>query len=274
MSERWIEVADRVFVRRHTELDLSLGLIMGDLSCVVVDTGGDIGQGTGWADTIRAVTSLPWQVVLTHSHFDHSFGTGAFLPCPVWAHPGCRDELMADGAAQRSTWAARYRAQGKDEIAERIAATTLVMPDKLVSSRTELDLGGRFVVLDSFGTGHTDHDLVVHVPDVDVLFTGDLVENGAPPAFEGSSPATWPDVLTHLLDLIGPDTTVVPGHGEPVGARFVAAQRASIASVAELGAAVLAGELSEAAALRRSPFPAEPTLTAMRALTARNRSAG
>jgi glyoxylase-like metal-dependent hydrolase (beta-lactamase superfamily II) len=273
MNSRWIEVADGVHVRRHEELDLSLGLIVGDDACLVVDTGGDETQGAEWAAAVRAVTPLPWTVVLTHAHFDHAFGTAAFLPCPVLAHPNCVDELVVEGAADKDTWAAHYRRQNRPDIAEAIRVTQIALPTTLVSERVTVDLGGRTVEIEQFGHGHTDHDLVLRVPDADVVFAGDLVENGAPPAFKGSFPASWPTALAGLLELTGPDTVVVPGHGEPVDAAFVAAQRADIAAVVELAAAHVAGSVTLEDVLRDSPFPAETTREALGRLTGRNRSA-
>lgn len=272
MSARWIEVADGVHVRRHEELDLSLGLVVGEDACLVVDTGGDEVQGAEWAAAVRAVTPLPWTVVLTHSHFDHVFGTQAFLPCPVLAHPNCVDELVIDGAEDKEKWSAHYAAQNRPDVAEAIRATRIVLPDTLVSERTTVDLGGRVVEIAQFGRGHTDNDLVLRVPDADVVFAGDLVENGAPPAFEGSFPASWPTALAGLLELTGPDTVVVPGHGDPVDAAFVDTQRADIAAVVELARALTAGSVTLAEVLRDSPFPADATHGAIGRLTARNRS--
>src|SRR5699024_8965055 len=90
------------------------------------------------------------------------------------------------------------------------------------------------------GLAHTDHDLVVHVPDADVLIAGDLVEQGGDPQFEDSFPGSWPAALDRLLTgdggpsgVIGPDTMVVPGHGEPVDRRFVEHQRELIAALAD-----------------------------------------
>ncbi|MEV6604685.1 MBL fold metallo-hydrolase [Kutzneria sp. NPDC051319] len=272
MSARWIEVADGVHVRRHEELDLSLGLVVGEDACLVVDTGGDEVQGGEWAAAVRAVTPLPWTVVLTHSHFDHAFGTQAFLPCPVLAHPNCVDELVIDSAEDKEKWSAHYTAQNRPDIAEAIRATRIVLPDTVVSAPTTVDLGGRVVEIAQFGRGHTDNDLVLRVPDADVVFAGDLVENGAPPAFEGSFPASWPTALAGLLELTGPDTVVVPGHGDPVDAAFVDAQRADIAAVVELARALAAGSVTLAEVLRDSPFPADATHGAIGRLTGRNRS--
>ena len=273
MSARWIEVADGVHVRRHEELDLSLGLVVGDDACLVIDTGGDEMQGAEWAAAVRTVTSLPWSVVLTHAHFDHAFGTSAFLPCAVLAHPNCVDELVVEGAEDKEKWSAHYDARNQPAIADAIRATRIALPNTLVTERTTVDLGGRIVEIEQFGRGHTDHDLVLRVPDADVVFAGDLVENGAPPAFAGSFPASWPTALAGLLDLTGPDTVVVPGHGEPVDAAFVAAQRADIAAVVGLVAAFAAGSVTLAEVLRDSPFPAEATRDALGRLTGRNRSA-
>ncbi|WP_285101977.1 MBL fold metallo-hydrolase [Promicromonospora sp. MEB111] len=252
---RWIEAADGVLVRRYAELDLSVGLVVGGESCLVVDTGGDAGQGAELAAAVREVTPLPWQVVLTHSHFDHSFGTEAFAPCAVWAHRRCRADLVATGEQQRETWARRYRERGEPEVADRIAAVRPVLPDHLVDDGAELDLGGRRVELRHFGPAHSDHDLVVHVPDARVVFAGDLVEHGAPPQFGDSYPQGWPAALDGVLALRA--ATVLPGHGDPVGRDFVRTQRAELALVAELCREVAAGRLGREQALARSPYPEE-----------------
>jgi glyoxylase-like metal-dependent hydrolase (beta-lactamase superfamily II) len=95
-----------------------------------------------------------------------------------------------------------------------------------------LDVGGREVVLRFLGRGHTDHDLVVEVEtngDATVVFAGDLVEQGAPPAFEDAWPPEWPATLGRLHALArGP---VVPGHGAVVDAAFVGTQREELLAV-------------------------------------------
>lgn len=258
---RWIEVADGVLVRRYEELDLSVGLVVGAEGCLVVDTGGDAGQGAELAAAVREVTPLPWQVVLTHSHFDHSFGTEAFAPCAVWAQRGCRADLVATGEHQQEKWARHYRERGEPATADRIAAVRLVLPDRLVDDGAELDLGGRVVELRHPGPAHSGHDLGVHVPDARVVFAGDLVEQGAPPQFGDAFPQGWPGVLDGVLGLGA--AVVVPGHGDPVDRDFVRRQRAELALVAELCREVATGALTPAQAVARSPYPEEFTLAAL-----------
>lgn len=261
----WIEFADGVLVRRHAELDLSVGLVLGSEQALVVDTRGDTTQGGELAGAVRQVTSLPWQVVLTHAHFDHCFGTAAFLPATIRAHERCAPHLRRTAAAQRAEWTAHYRAEGRYETAEALAATEPVLPDHEVHDKTALALGDRTVELIHPGLGHTDHDLVVHVPDAAVVFAGDLVEHGAPPAFEDSQPLEWPATLDALLRLR--PLTVVPGHGDPVSCEFVLRQRDELAVLAELCRAVATGSLAAAEALHRSPYPAETTRTALGRVT-------
>jgi glyoxylase-like metal-dependent hydrolase (beta-lactamase superfamily II) len=110
VTGRWIELADGVLARRYTELDLSVGLLVGDRSCLVVDTRSDPGQGAELHAAVRDVTRLPCSAVLTHAHFDHCLGTAAFLPATVWAHPRCRDDLAQGGAAQYAEAMSWYRA--------------------------------------------------------------------------------------------------------------------------------------------------------------------
>ena len=252
-TDRWVEVGDGVLVRRHAELDLSTGLVVGERSALVVDTRGDPEQGSALAEAVREVTALPWAVVLTHAHFDHCLGTAAFLPTPVWAHPACRDDLARGGAAQH----AEAVAHGST----RPVPVRPVVPDRVVADRAELDLGRRRVLLLHPGAGHTDADLVVVAGDV--LFAGDLVEQGAPPAFDDAFPLQWPATVTALLALGA--TTVVPGHGEPVDTAFVEAQRDALAALA----ALCRDCDSAAEVVARSPFDEVTTLTALARATRR-----
>ncbi|APU13661.1 MULTISPECIES: MBL fold metallo-hydrolase [Actinoalloteichus] len=241
----WSEIADGVLVRRHRELDLSTGLVIGTRSCLVIDTGGDHRQGAALAAAVRERTSLPWAVVYTHAHFDHCFGTEAFLPCPVWAHERLPAVLRATASAQRDQWSTHYRDEGRPDLADALSASRAVPPDRTVTDHVEVDLGGRTVVLEHLGRGHTDHDLIVTVPDVDVVFTGDLIEQGAPPAFEDSFPRDWAALAAGLAERGSAVTRFVPGHGRPVDIAFVRTQAAQLRTLVEHAAAL--GAVSYAA---------------------------
>jgi glyoxylase-like metal-dependent hydrolase (beta-lactamase superfamily II) len=258
MTGRWIELADGVLVRRYAELDLSVGLVIGDHSALVVDTRSDPAQGAELRAAVREITRQPCTVVLTHAHFDHCLGTAAFLPAPVWAHPRCRDNLARGGAAQHAEALACASAQ---RIPRDPVLVPPVVPDHLVTEPVQVDLGGHRVLLTHPGLGHTEGDIAVWSPDTGVLFAGDLVEQGADPDFTDAYPLDWPTAVTELLRL-GP-RIVVPGHGEAVDASFAAAQRDDLATLAYLCRAVLAGRHDTAGVLRASPFSPPATLAAL-----------
>jgi glyoxylase-like metal-dependent hydrolase (beta-lactamase superfamily II) len=241
VSAHWQEVADGVLVRRHAELDLNCGLVLGDGACLVVDTRSHLGEAADLIAAVREVTPHPWTVVNTHAHYDHCFGNAAFRPAIIWGSRGCADTLTATADEQRAAVVAELRAAGDDHAAELVASAPVDPPDASVDDSAVLDVGGREVVLRFLGRGHTDHDLVVEVEadgDGTVVFAGDLVEQGAPPAFEDSWPAEWPATLGRLHALArGP---VVPGHGAVVDAAFVGSQREELLAVLD---AVRAGRL-------------------------------
>lgn len=228
--DAWTEIADRVFVRRHESMDLNVTVVVGEGACLVVDTRASERQGRDLAEAIRTITPHPWVVVNSHHHFDHTFGNAVFRPAEIWGHRRCAEELIANGELMRDRIVGLHREHGTG-MAEEIAASRIDPPDQLVDDIATLTVGGRPVQLRHLGRGHTDNDLVLTVPDADLLIAGDLVEEGAPPQFASAFPLDWPGTLDALADLVtGP---VVPGHGAVVDLAFVRAQREEHATLVE-----------------------------------------
>jgi glyoxylase-like metal-dependent hydrolase (beta-lactamase superfamily II) len=230
MTGTWTEVADRVYVRRHESMDLNVSVIVGEGACLVVDTRATEKQARELLEAIRTVTPHPWVVVNSHFHFDHTFGNAVFRPATIWGHRRAAEQLVADGERMRHAIAERYRKHDMAEMADDIEASRIDPPDELVDDVATLSVGGRPVQLRYLGRGHTDNDLVLLVPDADVVIAGDLVEEGAPPQFGSAYPLDWPGTLDAVAELVtGP---VVPGHGAVVDRAYVQAQRAELATLA------------------------------------------
>ncbi|WET81399.1 MBL fold metallo-hydrolase [Amycolatopsis sp. QT-25] len=262
----WLELADGVYARRYEELDLTVGLVVGSERCLVVDVRGDVDQGAELAAAVREITQLPWSVVYTHAHFDHAFGTTAFLPCDVWAHEACSAELATYGEGARLKWIQHYLGEDRPEMAEALERTQITLPDKAVTDTAEMDLGGRIVVLRFLGRAHTDHDLFVQVPDAGVVYAGDAVENAEAgfSAFsfnDGSFLAEWPDVMDAILAL--EPKTIVAGHGDPVGTAFIEEHRDGLRALVALKSQVAAGDLTTDEAVARSSYPDDVTRAAL-----------
>ncbi|KAB1937505.1 MBL fold metallo-hydrolase [Micromonospora sp. ALFpr18c] len=264
MTAGFVEVADRVYVRPEPLLRVNVTLVVGADEALLVDTLSSAAQATALADAVRAVTDRPLTIVNTHHHYDHCFGNAVLAgdpPRPVYAH-----HLAAAALREQPE---RLRRQAYEELrqehpalAAELADTPLLAPTHIVQTETELDLGGRRVLLRHPGRGHTDADLVVHVPDADVLVAGDLVEQSGPPAFEDSYPLQWPDAVTDLLRLTTARTLVVPGHGDPVDVEFVRAQHAELARLAWLIRAANTGGAPPERVAAEAPFGARAALVA------------
>jgi glyoxylase-like metal-dependent hydrolase (beta-lactamase superfamily II) len=225
VTGEWREIGHQIFVRRHQPFDVNVGLVVGSQRCLVIDTLSTAAQARELIAAIRTVTALPWTVVNTHAHFDHCFGNATFRPAEFWAHERCIDYLAgAGGRIQRDS--ARELAP---EFAAELAEIHIHPAGRAVRREQVLDLGDRTARLRYLGRGHTDHDLVVTADEV--LFTGDLIEQGAPPSFEDSYPLQWPGTAAALLPLAaGP---VVPGHGDIVDRAFVESQAEDLQLIAD-----------------------------------------
>ena len=97
------------------------------------------------------------------------------------------------------------------------------------------------------------------VPGTDVVWGGDLVEQGNVPFFGDGYPLDWVATAAALADLVDPDRgVIVPGHGDHAGRAFADAQAASFAALVAVARRVHAGELDLEAALATHPFPEHP----------------
>jgi glyoxylase-like metal-dependent hydrolase (beta-lactamase superfamily II) len=219
----WHEIDERVYVRRHPSYDLNVGLVVGGERCLVIDTRASAREGAELAGAVREVTDLPWLVVNTHAHFDHFLGNVAFADAEIWAtHRGAKAIAAFDAET----------VVGEASDPDEVRTTPVVAPSRTFANSQILDLGERAVRLIYAGRGHTDNDVVVTAGDA--TFTGDLVEEGAPPAFEDAYPLDWPATLDVVIAR-APDGPVVPGHGAVVDWPFVEELRDLLARVAQAG---------------------------------------
>jgi glyoxylase-like metal-dependent hydrolase (beta-lactamase superfamily II) len=230
----WQQIADRVWVGVAEPEAVNIGLVAGDDGCLLIDCGSSLEHGELIRQAVVTATEVPLiGVVVTHSHYDHAYGLGAFADVSTIGHDSLRAALPAEVPA----------------------------PSRELAVAAGLDLGGRRVEIAHLGRGHTEGDLLVVVPDAEVVFAGDLIEsagsddNPAPWWGEDSVPHEWPATLDGLVGLMTDATRAVPGHGDPVDRAFVFDQRGRVAAVAgELQRLALDG-VPQAEALDRGEWP-------------------
>lgn len=247
----WEEVADRCFRRRYGGFDVNVGVVVGRLGAVLIDTRASVPEGLELREHLHELgVGEPVAVVNTHGHFDHCFGNAAFEG-RFWGHAGLAEYLAHE------VWITM--AQDDPDWALRVEGTPVTSPTRLVHDTALIDLGDRLVELHHLGRGHTGHDLLVQVPDCGALFAGDLVEESGPPCYGTDSfPLDWPITLTRMLEL-RPET-VIPGHGDPVDRAFAERQRDAIAAVAHGIRETFDAGLDPFKALRTADWPYDPAL--------------
>ncbi len=255
VARGWVELGDRVFVRRYAFYDQNIGVVLGDGEALVIDTRSTYPQAREIAAHLRDLTPFPVTVVVnSHGHFDHAFGNRLFRPATIWGHNGCVPFMERTGEARKAAIAA-----DEPDLAADLAAVVVDPPDRTFAEATTIEVGGRGVELTFLGRAHTDHDIVIAVPGTGVLFGGDVVEQGAVPFYGDGYPFDWPATATGLAGMVGPATGVlVPGHGDPGGRAFADGQASSITALADLARRVHSGELSLDEAVAAHPFPELP----------------
>ena len=252
MTAGWVEIGERVFVRRYRFYDQNIVAVLGRDEALVLDTRTTHLQAREIIDDLRELGSPQVGIVVnSHGHYDHAFGNRVFRPAPIWGHERCAAMLTRFGERMRAAAAAEV-----PDLLDDLAEVIIDPPDRTFVEQASICLDdGREVSLRYLGRGHTDNDVVLRVDGADVVCAGDLVENGATPYFGDGYPMDWPATTEALLALAGPSTVVVPGHGDHAGLAFVESQLAGFRAVADAARRVHAGDATVDDVLPLVPYP-------------------
>jgi glyoxylase-like metal-dependent hydrolase (beta-lactamase superfamily II) len=185
------------------------GFFVTDEGVVVVDALGSPALAQELLREIHRVTPQALRyVIVTHYHADHIYGlqTLAQAGAKVIGHASAREYLNSD-TAQR-----RLEASRKDLAPWIDANTRLVPADQwLDTQETRFRLGSMDFVVDHVGPAHTPEDVVVFVPQLGVLFAGDLFFQGRIPFVGQADSRLWIQALNRLMKY--QPKIVIPGHG-------------------------------------------------------------
>ena len=264
MGQRpWAEAADGIFLRSYDALDINICAIAGGDELVVVDSRSSPGEASELLEDLGALAPAKVAALVnTHAHFDHTFGNQVFAAVdlggvPIYGHHRVPDHLAEYETPRLAAW---RRGTG-DEPPRDWDDVVITPPTVLIVERTTLHVGTRPIELIPLGPGHTDTDLVVHVPDARTWIVGDVVEASGPPMFgSGCYPLQLPLALEGLLEEIEPGDTIIPGHGPIVDRRFVEHQLVEVTRLAaRIRAAYSAGLTADEALSDQTgwPFPVE-----------------
>jgi glyoxylase-like metal-dependent hydrolase (beta-lactamase superfamily II) len=175
LSEKKIsftEVGDGLYAFT-AEGDPNSGVIIGDDAVMVVEAQATPRLANKVLDCIRSVTDKPvTHVVLTHYHAVRVLGASAFDAQQVIMSETARNMVVERG---QEDWDSEFQRfprlfEGHESI------PGLTWPTTTFNGRMSVWLGRRRVDILQLGRAHTAGDAVIHVPDQNVMFTGDIVE--------------------------------------------------------------------------------------------------
>jgi glyoxylase-like metal-dependent hydrolase (beta-lactamase superfamily II) len=193
------------------EGDPNSGVIVGDDSVMVVEAQATPRLARKVIEAVRSVTDKPVShLVLTHYHAVRVLGASAYAAREVIMSEAARGMVAERGQEDWESEFARFPRlfRGHEEI------PGLTWPTTTFRERMTVWLGRRRVDLMHLGRAHTAGDIVVHVPDAGVMFTGDIVEAHAACYCGDGHFADW----GAALDRIGAFAldAIAPGRGEAV----------------------------------------------------------
>jgi glyoxylase-like metal-dependent hydrolase (beta-lactamase superfamily II) len=190
---------------------------------LVVDTFWDLPHTRELIQRYSEVWSEPAScVVNTHHNGDHCWGNQLFPQAEIIGHRLCKEWMEKDSPeALRALRSVPSDAEPAIVFfAERLADwdfsdLELRPPTTLIEDRLALDLDGVQVELVHVGPAHTESDVLVHLPEQRIVFTGDVL-------FRRCTPIGWEGTYEHwiaALDFIArlDPQIVVPGHGPICG---------------------------------------------------------
>ncbi len=177
----------------------NVGLLVGDDGVLMIDD-----QFAPLSEkltaAIRALSNKPIRMLVnSHVHGDHTGGNENFggMGIDIVAHDNVRVRLArgVNGAAP----------------APAVALPLITYGDKM-----SLHLNGETVTIGKLPPAHTDGDSYIHFVNADVIHAGDVFRTTGYPGVDGNNGGTVKgtiDALQMLVDVAGPNTKILPGHG-------------------------------------------------------------
>ncbi len=190
-------------------LNANLGLVVTPAGAVLIDSGATWQGARQVHEAARKVTDQPIRWVINTGGQDHRWlGNGYFRAqgAEIIAHAQAEADMRSRGGEQL---AGLQAALGK--LAE---GTTPVLPTRWLQGKDErLEFGGVVLELKHRGGAHTPGDVLVWLPQRQVLFSGDVVYVdrllGVMPMSNTRSWLATFDAIEQLAP-----ATIVPGHGK------------------------------------------------------------
>ena len=207
-QEKFIQLAPNAYCLT-AEGDPNTGVIVGDDGVMVIDTRATPVMAEDVIRHVRAVTDKPIRyVLLSHYHAVRVMGASAYRAQYVIASQGTLELIEERGKQDFDSEVQRFPRLFRS--VESVPGLTL--PNLVFDRALTLWMGKTEVQIKHIGKGHSKGDTIAWLPKERVLFSGDLVEEGAAPYCGDAYFKEWPDTLERLRGFKA--EKLVPGRGD------------------------------------------------------------
>jgi alkyl sulfatase BDS1-like metallo-beta-lactamase superfamily hydrolase len=190
----------------------NVGVVFTSEGIVVIDSTLSVYQAEGILGKIREVSNLPIRyLIYTHGHGDHVGGAKVFKEegAQIIAHRNVIKRLDKYSELQRFQNLINER-----QFATKRTVVEYEYPDIVYDQEYVFSLGGKTFKM-IHGIGETDDQSIIHIPEDDVVFTGDFIIRSFPnvgnPAKDIRYAKEWAKMMETIQGL-NPKLTF-PGHG-------------------------------------------------------------
>jgi cyclase len=182
-------------------------------------------------------------VINTHGHHDHIRGNGLFPQAQIVGHENCRIDA-SDGRTNTDSLQIRinkiisdydrqlqnskpYTVEWEDNFTQRTRYmgsyldvknnVRFKLPEITFADSMMLECGGTTFELIYFGEFHSKSDILIYIPEIKVLFTGDLFAKYGRPGIGNSSledEDRWMHSVKWTNNRIDDIKTIIDGHGQ------------------------------------------------------------
>ena len=210
------------------------GLIVDGDQSLIVDTLFDKPLTENMLKAMRAAEPKAGKrfdlLVNTHANADHCNGNELVEGAEIIASQACREELAQEDPNRLQAMMEQAPSMGEvgDFLIHCFAAFDFrginrTLPTRTFADAMDLRVGGKAVRLKQVGPAHTAGDILVHVPQDRLIFTGDILFVEGHPIIWAGPIGNWIAACDYMLGL--DLQCVVPGHGPVTDKRGVRAMR-------------------------------------------------